>query len=135
MTTLPWQQAIRTRFDWAISASYGALLGLADVVLNRKPGNDADEWITATLQALPGCRIAATEIGETEWRAGTTEGLLVRLDAERAHELFVSVLHRFLREGHALPRELRIRAGTESHTAVVTVLANRPPRAVPPAAP
>lgn len=23
VTTLPWQQAIRTRFDWAISASYG----------------------------------------------------------------------------------------------------------------
>ncbi|MFJ8910550.1 hypothetical protein [Amycolatopsis sp. NPDC102389] len=99
-----------------------ALLRLAEVVMRPEIACDPDTWTTATLRALPGCRLAATRASEDEWRVETRDGLLLGIDT--ADPAFVSVLYALLGR-EAVPSELRLRRGPATYSAKVTVRASR----------
>ncbi|MFE6609855.1 hypothetical protein [Amycolatopsis sp. NPDC057786] len=99
-----------------------ALLRLAEVVIRPDIAHDPDTWTAATLRALPGCRAAAIRASEDEWRVETRDGLLLRID--NADPAFVSVLYVLLDAG-AAPTELRLRRGSTTYSAKVTVRASR----------
>jgi hypothetical protein len=93
------------------------LLDLADVLVHDRPG-DAARWITTTLRALPGCRVAAARVDFRTWLAGSADGLLVRLDdlTGPAAAFATALLD------SCSPGKLRLWLGREVHTATVTVL-------------
>ncbi|MEU3621445.1 hypothetical protein BS329_26120 [Amycolatopsis coloradensis] len=98
-----------------------ALLRLAEVVMRPDIAHDPDTWTAATLRALPGCRVAAIRAGEDEWRVETHDGL--RFGIGTADPAFVSVLYALL-GGEAVPQEIRLRRGSMTYSAKVTVRAS-----------
>ncbi|WP_278265486.1 hypothetical protein [Nocardia sp. AG03] len=74
----------------------------ADIMIGQ-PGPDTQTWITDTLRALPGCRIATAPHRADEWLLGTDSAVLSVLGPQDACRLFASVAQHHLVRGAALP--------------------------------
>ncbi|WP_336086068.1 hypothetical protein [Nocardia sp. SSK8] len=98
-------------------------LRLADIMIGT-PGTDTSTWITETLRALPGCRLATAPHRPGEWLLGTDRAVLSVHGDDEACRLFSSAAQHHLVRGATLPDlvgEWAIDCGGLAHS--VTVLA------------
>ncbi|MFB7878917.1 hypothetical protein ACFC06_27045 [Nocardia sp. NPDC056064] len=76
-------------------------LRLADIMIGP-PGADTGAWITDTLRALPGCRLATAPHRPGEWLLGTETAVLTVHGSDEACRLFASAAQHHLVRGTAL---------------------------------